>query len=745
MCDDAPPSCPPPEPTAQGPAPSQPPAGPTVQWLADGSPYSPQFGDRYHSHAGGGLAQAQGCFLQGCGLPEAWRGQRQWRILETGFGLGLNFLATWQAWRDDPQRCDRLHFISTEAWPVSAQDLLAAARSRYPQLLPLAEELALQYRDLHSGIHRLSFEQQRVHLTLAIGSAHEYLRSEGWQADSVYLDGFSPAKNPDIWSPAALRAVARCCIPGHTQLATWCVASPVRQALAQCGFSVQRVPGIPPKKHNLRARYAPPWPTRARNTPAAAQHLPWPAPLPVAWHSATKPQAIVIGAGLAGASMAHALAERGWRVNVLEQADAAAQGASGLPVGLFAPHISPDDAPLSRLSRAGLRSTRRLAARLLRHGQDWQDSGVLEHRIGKRLGLPAHGACTTLGQPPAEQPAVPHIASQASHPALASQRLAAGLDWPCPDVAQAPQQSEHPAVWHSEAGWIRPAALVQRLLQHPHITLHTGCQVQAIAPIAPSSTEQPPNKLSSIPALQRWQVMLQTDAAGSDKVLETDCLVIAAAFDSLALAQPWASAPLPLNPVRGQVVWGVAAADAPEPAWPAWPVNGKGSFVHFPAPPDCSAPEQIAHDAHATSAAQALRLWVSGATFEREAPLEPPSAEAVAAAWQQNRQRLAQLMPAIGPALAQHLFEHNAQGPQRWGAVRCTTPDRTPCYGPVSPQAPNVLLATGLGARGLTLAALCADILCALLHDEPLPVARQLAALVLSSRLPMAANAAKTC
>ena len=151
-----------------------------MQWLADGSPYSPQFGDRYHSHAGGGLAQAQGCFLQGCGLPEAWRGQRQWRILETGFGLGLNFLATWQAWRDDPQRCDRLHFISTEAWPVSAQDLLAAARSRYPQLLPLAEELALQYRDLHSGIHRLSFEQQRVHLTLAIGSAHEYLRSEGW-------------------------------------------------------------------------------------------------------------------------------------------------------------------------------------------------------------------------------------------------------------------------------------------------------------------------------------------------------------------------------------------------------------------------------------------------------------------------------------------------------------------------------------------------------------------------------------
>ncbi|MDO4725394.1 MAG: FAD-dependent cmnm(5)s(2)U34 oxidoreductase, partial [Comamonadaceae bacterium] len=150
----SPPSSCPPQPQPKKEPVHNPQTGAAVQWLADGSPYSPRFGDRYHSHAGGGLAQAQGCFLQGCGLPEAWQGQRQWRILETGFGLGLNFLATWQAWRDDPQRCQQLHFISTEAWPVSAQDLLCAARNRYPQLLPLAEELALQYRDLHSGIHR---------------------------------------------------------------------------------------------------------------------------------------------------------------------------------------------------------------------------------------------------------------------------------------------------------------------------------------------------------------------------------------------------------------------------------------------------------------------------------------------------------------------------------------------------------------------------------------------------------------
>ena len=87
-----------------------------IDWLDDGTPCSPRFGDRYHSE-GGGLAQAREVFLHGCGLPAAWAGQRQWCVLETGFGLGLNFLVTWAAWRADPQRCQMLHFVSLEAWP----------------------------------------------------------------------------------------------------------------------------------------------------------------------------------------------------------------------------------------------------------------------------------------------------------------------------------------------------------------------------------------------------------------------------------------------------------------------------------------------------------------------------------------------------------------------------------------------------------------------------------------------------
>src|ERR1700716_2605076 len=88
----------------------------------EGVPYSEAFGDVYHS-AAGGPAQARHVFLAGNGLPERWRGRERFVILETGFGVGLNFLATWQAWRADPQRCERLHFVSVEKHPFALPDL----------------------------------------------------------------------------------------------------------------------------------------------------------------------------------------------------------------------------------------------------------------------------------------------------------------------------------------------------------------------------------------------------------------------------------------------------------------------------------------------------------------------------------------------------------------------------------------------------------------------------------------------
>lgn len=237
-----------------------------VLWMSDGSPHSSRFNDVYHSRSGA-LAQAVGVFLTGCGLPQRWRGRAQFTLLETGFGLGLNFLTTWAAWEADAQRCDCLHFVSVEAYPVAAADIVRSAQMPNPacqtdaNLLArvpiLAQQLATAWQDLSPGMHRFHFADGRVQLTLAVGEVETMLQSLVCMADAVYLDGFSPALNPAMWTPATLQAVALHCRTGTT-LATYSVARSVCDGLRQLGFSVEKRPGLPPKRERLQAVFCPP-------------------------------------------------------------------------------------------------------------------------------------------------------------------------------------------------------------------------------------------------------------------------------------------------------------------------------------------------------------------------------------------------------------------------------------------------------------------------------------------------------
>ena len=196
-------------------------------FAADGTPYSAAFGDVYHS-AEGGPAQTRHVFLHGNGLPGRWQGRRTFTILETGFGLGLSFLATWRAWRDDPARCERLHFVSVEKHPFAGSDL-AFVLKKYGELK--SEELVARWPMLVPGMHRLEFENGKVVLTLFFGDIAEGLPQLQLAADAFYLDGFAPAKNPQMWEPRLLRHLGRLAAPGAT-LATWSVAASVREALA---------------------------------------------------------------------------------------------------------------------------------------------------------------------------------------------------------------------------------------------------------------------------------------------------------------------------------------------------------------------------------------------------------------------------------------------------------------------------------------------------------------------------------
>ncbi|MDP3414033.1 MAG: FAD-dependent 5-carboxymethylaminomethyl-2-thiouridine(34) oxidoreductase MnmC [Polaromonas sp.] len=407
----------------------------TIEWLPDGTPYSPRFGDRYRSELGG-LGQSREVFLRGCGLPEAWAHQPQWRILETGFGLGLNFMVTWQAWRADPARPRLLHFVSTEAFPAGAADMLRAAAA-HPELMPLAQQLQAQFWGLLPGVHRLVFEEGRVLLSLCIGDTKAVLREQQFEADAVFLDGFSPSKNPDIWDLHTLKAVARCCRRG-TRIASWTIARAVLDGLAQCGFVVHKTPGLPPKRDNLQGEFDPRWEPRK----------------PMSFSAVKPTSCVVIGGGLAGAAAAASLARRGWRVEVLDMCEAPAGGASGLPAGVLVPHVSPDDSLLSRLSRCGVRATWQQAEALLQAGSDWQAGGVLERRLDGSAGLAADWP-------------------------------EAGRDWS--DVAHTAQLAEAgigtgagPACWHHHAGWIKPARLVEGLLAQPGIRWRGGKQAATL-------------------------------------------------------------------------------------------------------------------------------------------------------------------------------------------------------------------------------------------------------------------------
>ncbi|MDR3298503.1 MAG: tRNA (5-methylaminomethyl-2-thiouridine)(34)-methyltransferase MnmD [Candidatus Accumulibacter sp.] len=219
----------------------------------DGTPVSDIYGDIYHS-AAGGHAQALHVFLAGNGLPERWRGGDSLVILETGFGLGVNFLATWLAWRNDARRCRTLRFISLEKHPFAADDL-AIAHAIWPEFAELSALLRTRWPKLVAGEHRIELEGGGIDLRLVFGDATETLPRLDGAVDAFYLDGFSPAKNPDLWSPAICQNLARLAGPNAT-LATWSVAGGVRRALSAAGFAVEKRTGFAGKRQMLVGRHA---------------------------------------------------------------------------------------------------------------------------------------------------------------------------------------------------------------------------------------------------------------------------------------------------------------------------------------------------------------------------------------------------------------------------------------------------------------------------------------------------------
>ena len=304
-------------------------------------PFSEQFDDIYF--AARGLAETDHVFLQGNRLAQRFAHAERFCIGETGFGSGLNFLAAWKLWEETqkPARA-RLHFFSVEKYPFALSDLQRAHAS-WPELENYAARLRALWPSPVRGFHHLALSE-RVSLTLYLGDVEEGLRLAHDDTkpfiDAWFLDGFSPAKNPDMWSEPVYQSMALLSVPQAT-FATFTVAGSVRRGLSACGFQVEKAKGFGRKRDMLCGSF--------QHDPKAAQSssvLPW------LRHRSVEPlkpgaRIGIIGAGIAGASLAYYLARAGFSPIIFEQEKPAA-GASGNKAGLIMPRLDRDDSPVAR-------------------------------------------------------------------------------------------------------------------------------------------------------------------------------------------------------------------------------------------------------------------------------------------------------------------------------------------------------------------------------------------------------------
>ncbi|MFN7055772.1 FAD-dependent 5-carboxymethylaminomethyl-2-thiouridine(34) oxidoreductase MnmC [Hyphomonas sp.] len=297
---------------------------PEIDWQDDGTPVARAFGDVYFS-AEDGLSETRAVFLTGCGLPQAWAGRRRFTVAETGFGTGLNFLALWRLWRDHrPSPDARLSFVSFEAFPLKPEDA-ARALSRWPELAPLSGQLLKAWPGPVPGVRYIPFDADGIELILHLGDINQTLPQSRFRADAWFLDGFSPARNEDMWIEALFPAIAERSAPG-ARLATFTVAGRVRRALGEAGFTAAKAAGHGRKRERLEAIF-----------PGA--QTPEEAPRRIA----------ILGAGIAGASLAARARACGLKATVFDPATDIASGASGNPLALLMPRLDAGDTAEARL------------------------------------------------------------------------------------------------------------------------------------------------------------------------------------------------------------------------------------------------------------------------------------------------------------------------------------------------------------------------------------------------------------
>ncbi len=589
-----------------------------ASFSADGTLYSPQFDDVYASSQGT-LAQAQHVFLNGNDLLERWNKSGSFTIVETGFGAGLNFLATWRALRNAAAD-SRLHFVSVEKHPFHGRDL-ERIHERHPELREMSAQLRERYPPLLPGFHRLHFDGGRVTLTLLFGDAALMLHQLQARADAFFLDGFAPSKNPQMWSKEVFAELARLARPDAT-LATYTVAAAVCHGLTEAGFEVGKRAGFANKREMLCGRFR----------GAAAD-----APL------RNERRAIVIGAGLAGTACAQRLAERGWSVQLIERHRAPAQEGSGNPAGLVRPVFSLDWNTHSRFTSAAFLYASRHQAALEEAGMGpiHGEGGVLQ-------------LARDANHFDKQQRIIEQFSLSADLVKVVQTREAA-------ELAGVPVAG--PACWFPQAVWANPASMCRSNLDG------SGGLVSCLYGHDVALLRRTDG---------RWEVL---DGAG-EELASGPVVVLANANMAIRFSQ---AAWLPLRPVRGQI-----SLMRQQP--------GRNLRI------------AVCREGYVTPAIDGAHCI--GASFNEEMAEPKMRTEDQMA----NLQRLEAMLPGFGEGITSEMLGGRV-------AFRGMSFDRLPVLGALPGEGQDGLFTClALGSRGMTWAALAAEIVASRITGEPMPV-----------------------
>jgi len=637
----------------------------TVRWSPSGAPFSTTFDDVYYSQDNG-LEESRHVFLQGNDLPQRWH-SHPWPhfcIGELGFGTGLNFLLTWQAWRELPAARPDLHYLALEKHPLTPADL-ATALAAWPTLAELARPLLDAYPGLLAGQHRILLDAGRVRLDLWWEDAGQALPDLAGRevplVDAWYFDGFAPSRNATMWTDEVLHATAVLSRPAAT-FATFTAAGQVRRHLAEAGYRVTKVPGYGRKRECLRGVLA-----GRTSAPASPDTSPWDLPTETI---ARPDHVLVIGGGLAGCTAAAALARRGIAVTLLEQATLDHAG-SGNDQGVLYTRLSRKHAALVDFALQSFQFASTFYRNLFLAGAlaaplDGELCGSFQQSDNTR-------EMTALGE------ALRGLEELA-------QVLDAGQAQEVLGIAQ-----PSAGYWYPRSGWLRPAAVCRTLLASANIHVLDNCGAVTL----------------HVEGAQ-WQAL-----AGGRTLAQASCAIVATGTGTTQMPQfQW----LPLQSVRGQITYlptapafdGLRAALCHDGYIAPARAGSHSMGATFTVGADDPAPRACDNRDNLAKLAAAVPVW-------REA-LEAHDPAALAA-HVGYRCASPDYLPAVGPAPDFTEFL------SVFGPLRKNARQRVASHGSYMP---GLYLSTAHGSRGLTSTPMAAELLASMICGEPPPCSRAL-------------------